>query len=357
MAKVKLGFANKKFLYLYSTGVDNMFINEFMPAAPGDCVKVYLYGLMMLQNNMDFEMSELARSLGMSLDDVNQAWEYWARNGLVKILTDDETGREIVGISYVSLPEYFYGSRLNKSEEPARKEEAAVSEVEDVELNLPEDMDDEFDFEADDEEEIEYRSYSDENQERIDRMMNTLISGLFDQYEEACGRTISKRETRMIEEAIKVYNVSPDVFAYAIKYCSELEKYSIEYIYKVAMRWTEEGCRDISQVKDQLDMYSKKNANYAAVFREMGFTRLPNPSDKAMMDRWFDDMGCSLGDVLNACRASAGLREPTLKYVNAVLENMQLEAGGIDTRPKPGAVTRERNVEQGVKVSNKVLED
>ena len=33
--------------YLLATDVENIFINEYMPAAPGDFVKVYLYGLLL----------------------------------------------------------------------------------------------------------------------------------------------------------------------------------------------------------------------------------------------------------------------------------------------------------------------
>ena len=34
-----------KDFYLLTTDVENIFINEYMTAAPGDYVKVYLYGL------------------------------------------------------------------------------------------------------------------------------------------------------------------------------------------------------------------------------------------------------------------------------------------------------------------------
>ena len=39
-----------KDFYLLSTDVENIFINEYMPEAPGDYVKVYLYGLLYSQS-------------------------------------------------------------------------------------------------------------------------------------------------------------------------------------------------------------------------------------------------------------------------------------------------------------------
>ena len=49
MAKIKLTTEDRKDLFLYKTRVENLFINEFLPNAPGDYVKVYLFGLMYAQ--------------------------------------------------------------------------------------------------------------------------------------------------------------------------------------------------------------------------------------------------------------------------------------------------------------------
>ena len=78
------------------------------------------------------------------------------------------------------------------------------------------------------------------------------------------------------------------------------------------------------------------------------------------MDRWFDEMGCSITEVLDACNASAGIRDPNLRYVNKVLENSRLEKGGINTMPKKEERSAKQAVpvsEGGSPVSKKVLTD
>ena len=55
------------------------------------------------------------------------------------------------------------------------------------------------------------------------------------------------------EDAVKVYGVEPDIFDFAIDYCADLEKYSIDYIFKVALRWTEDGCRTVEEAKKLLE--------------------------------------------------------------------------------------------------------
>jgi len=97
------------------------------------------------------------------------------------------------------------------------------------------------------------------------------------------------------------------------------------------------------------------------VFKALGFNRLPAPIDREIMDRWFDGMNCSLAEVLDACSAAAGIREPNLKYVNKVIENRRLEKGGINTRlPKENSQNgsvETAPAEEGSPVSRKVLAD
>jgi hypothetical protein len=73
------------------------------------------------------------------------------------------------------------------------------------------------------------------------------------------------------------------------------------------------------------------------------------------MDRGFDEMECSIGEVLEACAAAAGLRDPNLRYVNKVLENRRAEKGGINVRAEASAPAAP--AENASPVSRKVLSD
>ena len=55
MAKTRFTRGNRKDIFLYSTNVENLFINEFLPDAPGDCVKVFLFGLMYAQYEQEID--------------------------------------------------------------------------------------------------------------------------------------------------------------------------------------------------------------------------------------------------------------------------------------------------------------
>lgn len=283
-------------LYLQRTMVENLFISEFMPDAPGEYVKVYLFGLMYAQNNMEMDLGKLARIFQLEETEVVQAWEYWARRGLVD-LSFSEDGQEYE-IEYISQIESLYGKTRNESVET----KPAKLEIDDVESNP------------------------------VAKMINLEIQAIFSKYEDLTGRMLSSEDAKRIGMSIKTYNILPDIISYALDYCASEDRASVNNILRTAESWVKEGCKNVAEVKEYLDKHSKRNSYYNYVFKEMGWKRLPSPADREMMDRWFDELGYSLKDVLDACKMTAGLRDPSLRYVDKVLENKKLEAGGINTR-------------------------
>lgn len=84
MAKTKLRIAERGDIFLDTTRVENLFINEYLPDAPGDYVKVYLLALMYAKYEEEIDSSVMARMLGMEEFEVEEAWAYWEASGLVK---------------------------------------------------------------------------------------------------------------------------------------------------------------------------------------------------------------------------------------------------------------------------------
>lgn len=347
MAKVILSVEKKKDIFLHKSSIENLFISEYLPDAPGEYVKVYILGSMYAQFDEELDSRKLAISLGLSEDEVEEAWIYWASRGIIrrhKELTED--GEEIVRIDFLSLIGQLYGKA---AEEPAGVDAGAAVEaaIEDSADDLYKSLDD---FEYDDE-------------EPAVKLTDTRLREIYSKYQEVTGRTVSRQETGKIADAIKVYGIKPEIFDFAIDYCADLEKYSVDYIFKVALRWTEEGCETVEDARRLLDRHSLRNSYYSQVFKQLGFNRLAAPADREIMDRWFDEMGCTIAEVLDACRASAGLREPSLRYVNKVIENRRLEAGGVNTRLEASRASEGKQTgdnssqDGGSMVSRKVLND
>ena len=338
MTKVKMSLDKGKDIFLHRTKVENLFISEYLPDAPGDYVKVFLFGLMYAQYELTPDRKELSKLLGLSVDEIAEAWIYWESRGLVRIVREkDSNNEEVSHVIFLSKIDELYGKVAEPESAPA-----PVAQADDMPL---------------------YVSIDDMDFDEVinDKLVDRRLRELYEKYQVTTGRTISRQEISKIEDAIKVYGIEPEIFDFAIDYCADLEKYSIDYIFKVALRWTEEGCRTVEEAKRLLDKHSRRNDCYRQVFKALGFNRLPAPIDREIMDRWFDQMNCSLAEVLDACSAAAGIREPNLKYVNKVIENRRLEKCGVNTRlPKDSNQNGSADAaaaDEGSPVSRKVLAD
>ena len=70
------------------TNISNVFMEEHLPYANGDCVRVYLYGLYLCQNSTsaDNTIEMMSTKLGISVANIKDAFEYWEKQNLVQIL-------------------------------------------------------------------------------------------------------------------------------------------------------------------------------------------------------------------------------------------------------------------------------
>ena len=86
------------------TPVENQFILEYLPAAKGDYVKVYLYGLMRCYHpEEDISLKQMSHELNMTEEDVETAFRYWERRRLVRRVSDQPPRWQYVNIKQLSL--------------------------------------------------------------------------------------------------------------------------------------------------------------------------------------------------------------------------------------------------------------
>ena len=87
------------------TPVSNIFIENYMPKARGEFVKVYL---LMLKYNTSGEMGAssgvLASSLNLLESDILNALNYWNDEGVIKLIPLDKMGN--FSVEFVDLVEY-----------------------------------------------------------------------------------------------------------------------------------------------------------------------------------------------------------------------------------------------------------
>ncbi len=283
-----------KDFFLLDTKVENIFINEYMPSAPGDFVKVYLYASMYAEHGLEITEKAIAKQLGLSEEKVREAWEYWEERGVIKKRYFDTQGNVSFIVEFLSLKEQLYG----KNTAPVRGE-ASRPKGDNV-------------------------------------FGNPEVKVMFKDIEKALGRTLDSSELGQIMKWLTDYGASPEVVFTAVKYSIDKNKTSMRYIESVVKGWTEEGLQSTDQISEKLQEMDEKYYRYRRVLKALGFTRNATEAEKEMMDNWFERMGYSMDRVLEACTKTAGISSPNFNYVNKVLENWRDEAQskGVDVNTK-----------------------
>ena len=283
-----------KDFYLLDSKIENIFINEYMPAAPGDYVKVYLYASMYAEHALNMSNETMAKQLAISEQTILEAWEYWEKMGVIKKRYLNSQGKVDFTVEFVNLKELLYG----KNTTPVRTEP--------------------------------------KKQERDNVFGNKAVKTMFNNVEKLFGRGLSSTELSQILSWLADYHASTDVVYFAVKYCVEKNKTSLKYIEKVVKEWAAAGLETTDQINEYLQELDEKYYKYKRVLQALGFTRNATETEREMMDTWFDTMGYSMERVLEACGKTAGISSPNFNYVNKVLENWKNEAEnkGVDVNKK-----------------------
>ena len=176
MAKVRLSLDKGRDIFLHRTKIENLFISEYLPDAPGDYVKVFLFGLMYAQYELKPDRNELSRLLGLSVDEIAEAWIYWESRGLVRIVRErDSNNEEVSHVIFLSKIDELYG-KIAEPQEDAAPAAADVTEEEDLPIYV---SIDDMDFD-----------------EAInDKLVDRRLRELYEKYQVTTGRTISSVNT------------------------------------------------------------------------------------------------------------------------------------------------------------------
>lgn len=273
-----------KDFYLLDSKIENIFINEYMPAASGDYVKVFIYGCMYAEHGLPMDNLTMAKQLGLSEKDVQDAWSYWEKMGAIKRRYDELHEDMGYYVEFINLKELLYGKSMT----------AAKHEPDPIDFS--------------------------------NTLGNTSVKEMCAEMERILGRTMSSTEVTQALSWLQDFGASKEIILYAVQYCKDKDKTSFKYIGKVISEWVKAGLNTVEQVNDHLQELDEKYYRYRRVLKALGFTRNATETEKEMMDAWFDDMGYSMDRVLEACTKTAGISSPNFNYVNKVLENWKIDA-------------------------------
>lgn len=294
------------------TILSNTFIDNYMPEANGEFVKVYIYLLRSLSNApVSFSLEQMADRLLCTERDILRALKYWAKQELLVLdFTDSD---KLCGIALLSPDKHTENASsvsasvetVSTVEQPAIQAASAPSAA--VEPSVP-----------------TGKASSDKKQEltpeRIRELkQNEEIIQILYIAEQYLGKTLSPTESQKLLFFYDGLGLSADLIEYLLEYCVSHNHKSIRYIEKVAIAWAEEGITTVEQAKRSNSRYNKE---YFAILKALGITnRNPVETEITLMDTWLKTYCFSMEIIQEACnRTVLQTGQASFQYTDKILE-------------------------------------
>ena len=302
------------------TVLSNIFIDQYMPGAGGEFVKVYIYLLRLLADpSASVCLSLLADRLNCTEGDISRALKYWSNEGLL-ILETDPSG-ELTGIT-LTEPSLDTQMELTAAVSVPQSAQAATAPIlqtvpaatasapqSALAATTP----------APQPDAAPSRSASALTPARIKELKeNEDVAQLIYICEQYLGKTLTPTDTRKILFFYDELKMSVDLIDFLIQYCVGRGHKSMRYIETVAMAWSKEGITTVEMAKDSTSRYGR---DYFTILKAMGISnRNPVDSEIVMMDTWLKDYGFSMDMIQEACsRTIMQTGQPSFQYAHKIL--------------------------------------
>jgi len=269
MIEVSLCTFSDNFQIFDVTPVENLFILEFMLKAPGDFVKVYLYGLKQCYHPHDSENSleAFSHALGLEKAVVQNAFQYWSRQGVLSFSEDQEHGLQI---QYHNIKDVLYNRGLN------------------TEKDL-----------------YKYKDF------------NHNLQQVFDT------RLLTPQEYMRIYDWIETLNLPMEVVLMMIRfYITKMgSKATINYLDKVAESWAKDGINTLQKAEEFIESTDATFKDTCAVLKYLGIHRTPSKAELDLYRKW-QQWGYSLNAILAACRETTKIQSPNMGYLDKIVSSL-----------------------------------
>lgn len=354
------------------TTIYNSFIEDYMPAANGSYVKVYLYIAKCLQaKESNFSISSLADQLENTEKDILRALMYWEKKGLMSLNRDKATG-EILGLEMlIPFAERDFDTYENTAKESAASlgvdsdlsetgalnrrnsdfSETGALDRRNSDLSETGALDRRnSDFsETDTANTSTYESSGTDAPSNVNsdvhRASNSAqennssavkpiqvppeqiqelsanedfvwVCNVVESYLE---RPMKPTEIQLITYLYGTLHFSRELILHLYDYCISMGKTACNYIQTVALSWHEQGIKTPEQAQNASVRYL---ASYNAVSKALGLGRGLAEIEKKYVDHWQNDWNMDLSVILEACnRTVLKLHHADFKYTEGILSH------------------------------------
>lgn len=310
------------------TTVSDIFIDQYMPKANGEFVKVYLYLLRATGSGAGIAtISEIADHFSNTEADIIRALNYWASEGILQVQTGADG--QIMGINLCSLS--VSGMQAAQSNiQSAGADNAAQNNLHNSVVNnaaqnsstanirMQDSVVEKLKSQATDKPAPSQKEYTLDEIKEFRK--NPDISELFFIIETYLKHTLSSTDTNMVLYWLDELHFSTDLVEYLVEYCITKGHSSLRYMNKVALGWADAGIKTVDQAKDDAAAHSQI---YYSVMKALGITgRNLVDSEVSLINKWVGEYGFDIELVKAACsKTISAIQKPSFEYTDSILAN------------------------------------
>ncbi len=323
------------------TTVSDIFIDQYMPKANGEFVKVYLYLLRATGSGAGIAtISEIADHFSNTEADIIRALNYWASEGILQVQTGADG--QIMGINLCSLSvsgmqaaqsniqsavadnaaqNNLQNSIVNNAAQNNLQNSVvnnAAQNISTVNTRMHDSVVEKLKSQTPDKAASSQKEYTLDEIKEFRK--NPDISELFFIIETYLKHTLSSTDTNMVLYWLDELHFSTDLVEYLVEYCITKGHSSLRYMNKVALGWADAGIKTVDQAKDDAAAHSQI---YYSVMKALGITgRNLVDSEVSLINKWVGEYGFDIELVKAACsKTISAIQKPSFEYTDSILAN------------------------------------
>ena len=323
------------------TTVSDIFIDQYMPKANGEFVKVYLYLLRATGSGAGIAtISEIADHFSNTEADIVRALNYWASEGILQVQTGADG--QITGINLCSLAvsgmqaaqsniqsavadnaaqNILQNSVVNNDAQNNLQNGVVNNDAQNISttnIRMQDSVVAKLKTQATDKPASSQKEYTLDEIKEFRK--NPDISELFFIIETYLKHTLSSTDTNMVLYWLDELHFSTDLVEYLVEYCITKGHSSLRYMNKVALGWADAGIKTVDQAKDDAAAHSQI---YYSVMKALGITgRNLVDSEVSLINKWVGEYGFDIELVKAACsKTISAIQKPSFEYTDSILAN------------------------------------
>ena len=323
------------------TTVSDIFIDQYMPKANGEFVKVYLYLLRATGSGAGIAtISEIADHFSNTEADIIRAINYWASEGILQLQSGADG--QIMGINLCSLSvsgmqaaqsniqsavadnaaqNNLQNSVVNNAAQNSLQNDVVNNVAQNIstaDIRMQDSVVEKLKSQTTDKAASSQKEYTLDEIKEFRK--NPDISELFFIIETYLKHTLSSTDTNMVLYWLDELHFSTDLVEYLVEYCITKGHSSLRYMNKVALGWADAGIKTVDQAKDDAAAHSQI---YYSVMKALGITgRNLVDSEVSLINKWVGEYGFDIELVKAACsKTISAIQKPSFEYTDSILAN------------------------------------